>query len=185
MTWYCSEITQGFYSSDLKSRYESTDSWPNDAIKITNDQYKALKKALSSGGKKFTVSNGSELNISSVFTNEDLLKQAKVSTSRTIRASFESAVNTPVLIHSAEWNGGMDSALSIDGAIRLAEQAGATDITLFDAANNDHLVDIATGKTIAAAIGIDYQTKFAQKQQLMRAIASASTETELDAIAWS
>lgn len=119
---------------------------------------------------------------------DDLLKPdldtQRINKANKIRTDFKTSITT-VNADGTSWNGGMESALSIDGAIRLAEQAGATDITLFDAENNEHLVDVATGKAIAAAIGIDYQTKFAQKQQLMRAIASASTETELDAITWS
>ncbi|WP_349680079.1 hypothetical protein, partial [Neptuniibacter sp. UBA6509] len=140
MSWYCSQATQGFYPAHLKKRYELADTWPSDAVKISESQYKEMKNALTSGGQKFTINESNEPVLSSVFTQEDLFKFEKIKVSDSIRASFVDAIHAPVPVSDAAWNGGMESALSIDGAVRLAEQAGATEITLFDYENTEHLV---------------------------------------------
>lgn len=120
-----------------------------------------------------------------VTNNTELINTARLKKASEIKSSFSESIATAVAANATTWNGGMDSALALDGAVRIAEQLGATTVTLFDSNNDEHVVDIATGKAITAAVGVDYQTKFAQKQQLMRAIASASTEAEIAAITWS
>ena len=105
--------------------------------------------------------------------NSFLLNDKKV----TLRTQFGEAYLEPVTLPDGSvWNGGMNSALSIDGAVRMAENAGLTSITLYDNSNDEHVVDIATGKNIAAAIGAAYQTKFALKQTLFKQLDSIDLE---------
>lgn len=99
-----------------------------------------------------------------VSNNQTLLDSKKSE----IRQDAEAAYDLPVTLPDGSvWNGGMDSALAIDGAVRLAENAGLTQISLYDSTNAERVVDIATGKSIAAAIGAEYQRLFGIKQTCM------------------
>ncbi|SIS87723.1 hypothetical protein [Neptunomonas antarctica] len=112
-----------------------------------------------------------------------VLQAARDAAANAVRDGFSASIKQPVAANDTTWNGGMDSALAIDGAVRLAEQMGQTEIDLFDAANQAYSLDIGTGRTIAAAVGAVYQVKLARKQQLLRDIASVSS-SELDALIW-
>ncbi len=111
------------------------------------------------------------------------LADLRIAAAAVVRDAFNQAITQPVPANGTEWNGGMDSALAIDGAVRLAEQMDQTSIDLFDAANQTYSVDTATGTTIAAAVAADYQQKLAQKQQLLRDIAKANAD-QLPALVW-
>jgi hypothetical protein len=115
---------------------------------------------------------------------EELLGTKKDS----IREQAETAYETPVTLSDGSvWNGGMDSALAIDGAVRLAENAGLTQISLYDSTNAERVVDIATGKSIAAAVGAEYQRLFGIKQKCMVQLdgidlTSATAKDEIEAV---
>lgn len=79
----------------------------------------------------------------------------------------------PVASNGYEWNGGIDSSLKLDGAIRIAEQIGHTTATIHDITNTPRTLTIAEAKEVVVAVGIAYQTKFAEMQRAKR---------ELDAI---
>ncbi len=74
--------------------------------------------------------------------------------------------------------------MKLDAAIRLAELAGATDVTLYDITNAGHLLPLADAKAVVLAIGDYVQTQFAKKQQLMLDIDAAADQASLDAIVW-
>lgn len=100
-----------------------------------------------------------------------------------IRREFKAAANAAVAANNEMWNGGQASAIAIDSAIRIAEQQRLTELSLFDANNDKHVVDIATAKSITAEIGMEYQKQFAKKQQLMKAIEIAD-KAQLEKINW-
>lgn len=113
------------------------------------------------------------------------LNTAKEAKRNAIRSAFNAASQLPVtLADGSVWNGGMDSALAIDGAVRMAENAGLTDLTLYDANNTAHAVSITDGKLIAAGVGAVYQSVFANKQAKMVAIEAAATLEEIEAVVW-
>lgn len=108
------------------------------------------------------------------YENSFLLESKKA----TLRTQFEEACLEPVTLPDGSvWNGGINSALAIDGAVRMAETAGLSSISLYDKSNKEHAVDIATGKNIAAAVGAAYQIKFALKQTLLNQLESIDLET--------
>jgi hypothetical protein len=115
---------------------------------------------------------------------ENLREQRK----NVIRKESEEAYEQPVTLPDGSvWNGGMDSALAIDGVVRLAENAGLTQISLYDSTNTERVVDIATGKSIAAAIGTEYQRLFGIKQACMVQLdgidlTSATAKDEIEAV---
>jgi hypothetical protein len=106
--------------------------------------------------------------------NTRLLEERK----RVIRQEAEAAYEQPVTLPDGSvWNGGMSSALSIDGAVRMAENAGLAQVSLYDTNNTEHVVDITTGKSIAAAIGAEYQRLFGIKQTCMQQLSTVDLTT--------
>lgn len=118
-----------------------------------------------------------------VSDDEAELSDLRDDAANSVRSAFAQSSKLPVPANGTEWSGGMDSALAIDGAVRLAEQMGQTTIDLFDYENNAVAVDIETGRSIAAAVAADYQSKLAKKQQLLRDITSASAD-QLNTLVW-
>lgn len=100
-----------------------------------------------------------------------------------VRAAFAEAIQQPVSAHGATWNGGMDSALALDGAVRLAEQVGAAEVDLYDFENNRHSVEITIGRSIAIAVAADYQKKMQRKQQLLQSIKTNNVD-QLNSLTW-
>ena len=85
------------------------------------------------------------------------------------RSAAEESYRQPVIDpDGVTWNGGFDSAQAIKAAADMAEFVGATELSVFDSDNMEHVVTIDQAKSIAAAIGMDYQVKFAAKQAAMR-----------------
>lgn len=86
------------------------------------------------------------------------------------------------------WTGGLQSALNIDGATRLAAAGGAASIEIFDASNIGHVLDIEQATAVAAAIGAAYQAVFQRYQEYKVAIAGAtdlpSLSAAIEAASW-
>lgn len=101
-----------------------------------------------------------------------------------IRTAFEAVEDDPVTVNAIEWNGGYDSALKLDGAKRMAELSGLSNVVFYDVNNVAHTLTIAEANPIITAVGSAYQTHFAHKQDLMIAIDNATTLEELDGIVW-
>lgn len=94
-------------------------------------------------------------------------------------AAFETPVTTP---DGTVWNAGMQSALSIDGAIRLADVVGLTSVALYDLHNMEHVMSLQDGMAVAAAIGADYQRKFSAKQHALVALEQAESVETIQSI---
>lgn len=85
------------------------------------------------------------------------------------RSAAEKSYRQPVTDSNGNtWNGGFYSAQAIKSAADMAEFVGATELSVFDSTNVEHVVTIDQAKSIAADIGMDYQVKFAAKQAAMR-----------------
>lgn len=175
MSMHYSASKKGFYSPDIHG-----ENMPEDAVELSDEEYQELLDGQSAGEQIQTGDDGRPVLRDLPLPSLELLRTRKAGE---IRTAFANAVAAAVNAHGHDWNGGMNSALAIDGAVRLAQLSGATEIELFDIDNIGHTVDITTGQQIAAAIAIDYQTLFAKKQQLLRAIADANADA-LAAITW-
>ncbi|TFH85274.1 hypothetical protein EQG41_18345 [Billgrantia azerbaijanica] len=92
-------------------------------------------------------------------------EQRKHALRREAEAAYRQSVTLP---DGTIWNGGIDAAIKIDGAVRLAENAGLTEVTLYDIDNAEHVMTIADGKAVASAIASEYQRKLAAKQAAFR-----------------
>jgi hypothetical protein len=113
------------------------------------------------------------------------LQYAKDAQIATLSESFQSAALSPVTdANGVQWNGGESSALSIDGAIRLAQNSGATSVDLWDYANTKHTLTIAEAQAVAAAVGGAFQTAYAKWQTLRAQVVNATTVSAVQAIVW-
>lgn len=104
-----------------------------------------------------------------------------------IRAAFNTAAILPVTDEGGTaWSGGYDSALKLDAAKRMAEMAGLAQVSLFDAANVEHVLSLSDAEVVILTVGADYQAKFSHKQALMTAVdtlPNTAAQSDVDAIA--
>ena len=115
-------------------------------------------------------------------SESEILGDAKEQKRGEVRSAFESVESGQVIINSVAWHGGFSSVLKLDGAVRLAENAGLSDVVLFDTSNNGHELTIDEAKAVVIAVGMDYQVIFARKQNAMVAIDDALSLEDLDVI---
>ena len=114
------------------------------------------------------------------------LQAAQTSQRALVKQSFTAAANANVTDSAGNvWEGGMASGNSIFLACQLAQHAGATSITLYDAAKNPHSMTIAEGMGVAALIGQAYQVALGTKNSLNAQIAAAQTVSAVQAVTWS
>jgi len=79
----------------------------------------------------------------------------------------------------------MNDILRLDGAARLAVNAGAVDATIRDAANATHTLLLADLQTAVDQLGANYQTLLARKWAADASISSPTiTSAQLAAVAW-
>lgn len=114
------------------------------------------------------------------FTDAELLANAKEAKRNKIRQAFNTESEAPVLVGTVSYHGGFDSATKLDGAKRMVEIAGGTEVTFFDVDNLPHVLTLAEATTVILTIGADYQTKFATKQAKMVQVENATTILEVE-----
>ena len=77
-------------------------------------------------------------------TPEELLSKAKLQRKAHIKAEYEWFNTQPVVDgNGVGWAAGFDSSLKLDGARRLAEQVGNTEVTFYSDDNQPQLLSIA------------------------------------------
>lgn len=102
-----------------------------------------------------------------------------------IRRIFAVATLVPVIDDTGRsWHGGIDSALKLDGAWRLAERSGASEVSFYDTSNARHHLDLADADEVVKLVAGRYQHHFGRKQALMVAASKAVSVEELEAITW-
>jgi len=100
-----------------------------------------------------------------------------------VRREFTRDQALPVQALGVQWNGGLESALRLDGARRLAELGGLDSVTFTDTANQEHLLDLADAAQVVLAVGEAYRLQFLLKQARLRDIAAAQSIEALEALA--
>jgi len=113
------------------------------------------------------------------------LQQAQTAQRAIIKSSFITASTANVTdSNGIVWEGGMQSGNSIFLACQLAQHAGQTTITLYDASKAPHNMTIAEGMGVAALIGTAYQEALAKKNTLYANIDAATSVSEVQSITW-
>lgn len=153
---------------------------PADAAPITDDEHAALFAAQAAG--KVIAADGNGKPVASD-PPPPTLERVKARRSQAIRDAYEAACLDPVPALGVAWNGGFDSAIKLDAAMRLAQAAGTTDVTFFDVDNVGHPLAFQDALKVVVTVAADYQTKLARKQACMAAIASATTVEDVLAVA--
>lgn len=147
--------------------------YPPDCLPCTQEQY--------ANPQAWQVVNGEIV----AADNSVLIAMAKSSQTAKIRSSYESASTAPVTdTNKITWSGGQSSGTAIYLACQMAQQSGATDVTLWDASNTAHTMTIAEGLTVAATIGAAYQAAFQKWQTLRAQVEAATSVAEVEAITW-
>ena len=83
------------------------------------------------------------------------------------------------------WNGGFDSAIRLDAALRLTQKIPSnTTCVIHDVYNNAHEYSFSGIDIITVRIGANFQTKFAHKEALMVQIEDAATVSGVEAVTW-
>ncbi len=101
-----------------------------------------------------------------------------------IRKAFKSASLEPITVNGNEYNGGIDSALMLDGARRKAERKGDTSVVFYGTGNTPISLTLPEADEVINAVGDAYELLFAKKQALFGDIAAAADQTALDLIKW-
>jgi len=113
------------------------------------------------------------------------LAEAQTAQVAAIQSSFGAACAQAVTdSNGVAWSGGEQSALSLDGAIRLAQQLNQTTVDLWDASNAKHSLSIADAQAAAQAVASQYQSDYAKWQSLRAQIMAATTVSAVQAITW-
>lgn len=88
-----------------------------------------------------------------------------------IRSESLIILNAPVTdTNGIVWNGGFDSALIIDGRVRIAQNASLTEVTIFDNDNLPHTLTLEEATSVVIQISAQYEAAFVRKQTAMAAL---------------
>lgn len=101
-----------------------------------------------------------------------------------VRIGFERDYNKVVATEFGDFDGGFESAVKLDAAMRLNQAAGLTTVEFFDAYNSGHELAFSDALIVVVAVAGLYQRLLAQKQMLMKSIDNCNDATMLKSIVW-
>lgn len=101
-----------------------------------------------------------------------------------IRTAYSAAVIAPVEALGHTWDGGFESAIKLDAAMRLSQAAGGEGVIFYDVSNIGHALNFADALQVCIAVASAYQRVLSQKQSLFSAVQNAENLPELDLIIW-
>lgn len=112
------------------------------------------------------------------------LSEIKTEKLAEIRVDYDSATLEPVEALGFVWDGGFDSAIKLDAAMRLSQAAGAPGVRFYDTSNVGHDLDFASALAVCVAVAGAFQTDLAKKQSLFAQVNAATSKTQVGAISW-
>lgn len=112
------------------------------------------------------------------------LEEAKTAKKQEMISEFSEVSIEPVHVNGITYNGGFDAALKLDGAKRLVELAGLTEVTFYGIDNKPKVLSIAEANTVILAISAKYQTDFAHLQELKVLIDSKQKVSTVETVNW-
>jgi len=152
---------------------------PTNAIDIPKPD--ALELSQNPQTKKYDIATQTVINYIPPFVLVDAQNKKRVE----IRTAFNNASTSNVTDNNGvDWDGGFESAIKLDAAKRLAETAQQTTVTLYDNSNTPHNLSIADTTGVVLLVANAYQIELAKRNDLYSQIDAASTQSELDLIAW-
>jgi len=124
-------------------------------------------------------------NGTTIVSKPPTLQQAQTAQRALIKSSFITASTANVTdSNGIVWEGGIQSGNSIFLGCQLAQQAGQSTITLYDANKAPHSMTIAEGMGAAALIGAAYQEALAKKNTLYANIDAANSVSAVQSVTW-
>lgn len=96
--------------------------------------------------------------------------------------AFAEVEKLPVTAVGYEWNSGYLAGIKYKAGYDLAELADQTEVGFKDTSGTKHTLSLANAKTVLLAIGADYLTKDAVRDDLIAQVNAATTQADLDAI---
>ena len=115
------------------------------------------------------------------FRTLDEIRSAKKSS---IRSAYDAACSQSVDVGSVLYDGGFDSAVKLDAAMRLAQTAGAAQVTFYDSENDPHILDMDAALAVVLAVSSAFSAMMDKKQALFKQIETAEDIDAVLAIAW-
>ena len=112
------------------------------------------------------------------------LAAAKVAKLAEIKKTYLQAADAPVEALGFIFDGGFESAIKLDAAMRLSQAAGAPGVIFYDASNIGHELGFADALQVCIAVAVAYQTALGKKQSLYTKIETAQTMADLELIVW-
>jgi hypothetical protein len=101
-----------------------------------------------------------------------------------IRKRFDKEFESPTTALTFDWNSGFNSSLKLDGAKRLAEKAGLTEVKFYDFYNQPHDLSMADADQVIITLAQHFSINFTKKQDALTAAVNATTIEELKAITY-
>lgn len=112
------------------------------------------------------------------------LAELKANKLNEIRTAYDATTIAPVDALGITWDGGFDSAIKLDAAMRLSQAAGAPGVRFYDTSNVGHDLDFVASLQVCIAVAVAYQTSLGKKQTLFAEVDAAKTKTQVEAISW-
>ena len=88
-----------------------------------------------------------------------------------IRKTFNDSLSDNITTNISSWYSGEESAMKMDGAVRISEMTGNNEVTLTDINRTPHTMPLEHAYDIIKTVGTDYQGKFMRKQAALKAVA--------------
>ena len=109
-----------------------------------------------------------------------------------LETTFQNKVKEPILDtdNNCSWSGGSQSAMLIDGAIRLAQQKAALNddstsvitVNIYDSSTEMHTLSISDAQKVDVLVADVFQTLYAKKAAIAKAVKDATTVEDLNNI---
>lgn len=142
----------GYYDNTIHK------SIPQPSIELTDDEW---RDCIDNNGQRRVNVEASKLEMlppAPTLERAESLARSRVNTARL------AAESTPVEVDGVLWQGGYNDVQRLDGARRLAIEAGLADVTFYDANNVGHTMAIADATTLVIQLGARVQQLIAAKQ---------------------
>lgn len=112
------------------------------------------------------------------------LSEVKSDKLNEIRAAYDAATLAPVEALGFVWDGGFDSAIKLDAAMRLSQAAGAPSVTFYDTSNVGHDLSFDDAMVVCISVAVAFQAALGKKQALFAQVNAATSKTKTEAITW-
>lgn len=113
------------------------------------------------------------------------LDKLRITQKDLVRDAYETYAVQPVTTPHGVFDGGFDSAIKLDAAMRLNQAAGLDSVNFFDSENSKHELDFDQALLVTIIVAGSFQKALAHKQKLFKDIEDCNNEHDMRTIVWS